>query len=356
MYLDNFLDSAFKTVNEKHLFHEKISQQLIPLKQNPLPNTNQTIVLKMKKATPTGIIAGVDSGFVSKKLSFLDLVLVRAVGAIFYYEKGILKKAEYYPNAFSFPEPLLLKSGLEKDEEQQSVSLTRLSAEVNTSISIIEKYKPKYIFVDGSIVPQYQDKPRNDSKINLDYTSIIHLFEKFYNVAEKNNCTIISCVEDSRGTRFKQLLEEEILPKTSLKISLKDAFDSSLLDYLLFEGERTFAFPYTKNTSAHAILKDLNEKWSKNINVFYLKASSFDRPLRVEFISDKSNLKEKADEIAGIVYSLSSLHREYSYPSVLIEADMRAGLNEQDISVVYDKLIDKLGPKIRMRRNSRPFK
>ena len=57
-----------------------------------------------------------------------------------------------------------------------------------------------------------------------------------------------------------------------------------------------------------------------------------------------------------MVYALSSLHKEYSYPSVLIEADLRAGLNETDISVVYDKLIDKLGPKIKMRRNSRPFK
>jgi hypothetical protein len=56
------------------------------------------------------------------------------------------------------------------------------------------------------------------------------------------------------------------------------------------------------------------------------------------------------------VFALSSLHKEYSYPSVLIEADLRAGLNETDISVVYDKLIDKLGPKVRMRRNSRPFK
>ena len=356
MYLDNFLDRAFETINKKHMFHEKVSTRLLPLKGSPSPSKDETVILKMKKATPKGIIAGVDSGFVSKKLSFLDLVLVRSVGAIFHYENGVLAKADYYPNAFSFPEPLLLKSGLEKDEEQQSVSLARLNAEVGTSIGVIEKYKPNYIFVDGSIVPQYQDKPRKDSKINDDYNSVISLFEKFYETAEKNNCTIISCIEDSRGTRFKQMLQEEILPKTSFPQDLlNDSFDSALLDYLLMKGERTFCFTYTKKTEAHAILKDIKEKWSKNINVFYLKASDFDKPLRVEFIAS-GNLKEKADEIAGVVYALSSLHKEYSYPSVLIEADLRAGLNEQDISVVYDKLIDKLGPKIKMRRNSRPFK
>ena len=62
-----------------------------------------------------------------------------------------------------------------------------------------------------------------------------------------------------------------------------------------------------------------------------------------------------ADKISSIVFSLSSLHKEYSYPSVLIEADLRAKLTEQDISIVYDRLIGKLGPKINMRRNNRPF-
>jgi hypothetical protein len=354
MYFSNFLDDASKTINEKHIFHEKLMEKLIPLKNTKIGEEN--LITNIKKTIPAGIIAGVDSWFVSKKLSFLDLVLVRTVGAIFYYEKGILAKAEYFPFAFSFPQPFLLKNGLEKDEEQQSISLRRLTQEVGTSISIIQKYKPKYLFVDGSIVPQYQDKPRADSKITNDYLSIIKLFQFFYETALENNCTIISCVEDSRGTRFKQLLEEKILPQTNLSQNLlADSFDSALLDYLLLEGERTFCFSYAKSIASHAILKDMSQKWSENISVFYLKASNLDKPLRVEFIS-KGNTKEEADEIAGIVYALSSLHKEYSYPSVLIEADMRAGLNEQDISVVYDRLIDKLGPKIRMRRNSRPFK
>jgi hypothetical protein len=354
MYFKDFLDDASNAINAKHDFHEKLIEKLVPLKNNEVGN--ESLVAKMTKAIPKGIIAGVDSGFVSKKLSFLDLVLVRTVGAIFYFEKGVLQKSDYFPAAFDFPKPFLLKSGLEKDEESQSISLRRLTEEVGNSISIIKKFNPKYIFVDGSIVPQYQDKPRTDSKITNDYLSIIKLFQLFYETADENGCRIISCVEDSRGTRFKQLLEEKVLSKTNLpKDLLKDSFDSALLDYFLIEGERTFCFPYTKSIESHAILKDMNQKWSDKVNVFYLKASDLDKPLRVEFIS-KGNKKEEADEIASIVYALSSLHKEYSYPSVLIEADLRASLNEQDISVVYDRLIDKLGPKIRMRRNSRPFK
>jgi len=353
MYFEDFLDDAFKAISAKNSDYEKSAKLLLPIKNTPSLNKEENVVEKINKVSLEGIIAGVDSGFVSKKLSYLDLVLVRAVGAIFSYKDGVLSKADYYPYSFSFPQPILLKSGLEKDEEQQSISLLRLKQEVQVSIDVIKKFKPKYIFVDGSIVPQYQDKPRNDSKINSEYNSIIYLFQEFYAVAQQNNCTIISCVEDSRGTRFKQILEE-LLPLKKINPSfLGDVFDSVLLDNFLLEGERTFHFSYTKNIAMHPILKDLNKVWGEKINVFYLKASNFDKPLRVEFIFTG---QEKVDEIASIVYTLSSLHKEYSYPSVLIEADLRAGLNEQDISVVYDKLVDKLGPKVRMRRNSRPFK
>ncbi len=352
MYND-FLNNASKVINEKHSINEKIVSKLSPFKNKKISAEN--LVEKVKKAELNFSISGVDSGFVSKKLSFLDLVLVRTAGVIFTFRKSELEKAQYYPKAFSFPEPFLLKAGLEKDEEQQSVSLRRLRQEVSTSVEIIKKFKPKYIFVDGSIVPQYQDKPRDESKVHSDYISILKLFELFYETAEENNCTIISCVEDSRGTRFRQLLEEKIFcENNNARNLLEDSFDIALLDALLLEGERTCSFTYTKKISSHAILKDLNEKWASKISAFYIKPSNLDKPLRVEFISKDS--KELIDEIASIVYTLSSLHKEYSYPSVLIEADLRAGLNEQDISVVYDRLVDKLGPKIRMRRNSRPFK
>ena len=68
-----------------------------------------------------------------------------------------------------------------------------------------------------------------------------------------------------------------------------------------------------------------------------------------------SDLKRVASEVAGVVLALSSIHKEYSFPSVLIEADIRAGLSEQEINVVYERLVDKLGGKVKLRRNNRPF-
>lgn len=359
MAFNKFFEEAVSAVNTRHSYNERLSSLLASLKVKSSPTRNELIVLPVSKEELSCSVAGVDSGFVSKKLSFLDLVLVKTTGVIFNYTEGQLTKAEYYPAPFSFPEPLLLRSGLEKDEEAQSVSLIRLEQEVNCSIEIIKKFKPKFLFIDGSIVPQYQDKPRKESEINNDYESIVKLFQKLYKIAEDNSTILVACVEDSRGTRFRQILQEEILPLNNVKLDsslLSGAFDASLLDYYLAQGERTFAFHYTNNVSNHAILKDYSKEWAESIFVFYLKCSTFDKPLRVEFIcKNKEDVSKCAKSIASIVYSLGSLHKEYSFPSVLIEADLRAGLSEQEISVVYDRLVDKLGGKIRMRRTNRPF-
>ncbi len=355
---NNFLEDAVKAISERHSFNEKLSGSIIHLKSKISPNKMEPIVLKVSKAELNSSIAGVDSGFVSKKLSFLDLILVKTAGVVFEYKDSHLSKTIYYPAPFSFPVPKILREGLERDESEQSVSLVRLREEINCAIEIIKKYKPKFLFIDGSLVPQYQDKPRKESELNDEYHSIISLFEKLYKSADENNTILVSCVEDSRGTRFRTILQEEILPlHTKIQASvLNNAYDVALLDYYLHPAERTFAFPYTNIVENHAILKDYSPQWANSVFVFYLKAADFDKPMRVEFIvKDKSNLKKLSDSIASVVYSISSLHKEYSFPSILIEADLRAGLSEQEISVVYERLIDKLGTKIRMRRSNRPF-
>lgn len=356
MYFDDFIEKTYESIREKNNFNKEISNKLLFLKKKLSFNNSDNFVEPIEDINFSGVIAGVDSGFVSKRMSFVDIVLIRTCGAIFTYCDSVLKKADYFPSPVILPKPILLKNGLEKDEELQSVSLERLKEEIMTSIEIIKKYKPNYLFIDGSIVLQYQDKPRKDSDLTSDYKSMINLFEELYGIAQENSTILISTIEDSRGNRFNQITSSFVNSFSSKK-ELSYLSDTAILDYLLLKKERTFSFPYTQDIESHAILKDYSKKWSKNIFVFYLKPSEFDFPLRVEFIClDNSKLKKVSDEIASIVYKLSSLYREYAYPSILIEADLRARLNEKDISIVYEKLIDKLGSKLVMRRNSRPFK
>lgn len=359
MVFEDFFKGVVDAVEKRHSFNERVASCLLPIKRSLSPSGVEALILPVVRSSLDFSVGGVDSGFVSKKLSFIDLVLIKTAGVVFDYKNSVLSSFDYYPAPFSFPEPVLLKSGLERDEETQSVSLIRLEKEVSCAISVIKKYKPKYFFVDGSLVPQYQDKPRKDSEINEDYFSVVKLFELLYSVAKINSTILVGCVEDSRGTRFRQILQEEVILKKSIRIDSKlldSSFDASLLDYYLDCGERTFAFPYTNSSSSHAILKDYSSEWANSIFVFYIKCSLFDKPLRVEFVLNKgSDLKSVSDSVAGVVLALSSLHKEYSFPSVLIEADIRAGLSEQEINVVYERLVDKLGGKIRLRRKNRPF-
>lgn len=331
-----------------------MAERLLPLKGRAFEISaemrEERLVSKVRGWVPDCRIAGVDSGFVAKRLASVDLVLVRAMGVVFDYSKGVLASASYHPGYFRFPEPHLSFPALEQDEVEQSKSLLRLHEELGAAKKLIEKHSPKYLFLDGSIVPQYQDKPRRESALTGKYADLVSGFDSLYALAEKNACTLIATVEDSRGRRFMELLSG--LAGSPVAAML----DPSFLDYYLDVGERTCAFTYTKDIEKHPVLQDFNSKWAGSIHGLYLKPAPLDRPLRCEFICH-GDVAEKADEIASVAMALSSMHREYAYPSVLIEADLRAKLSGDEIDIVYNKIMDKLGAgvRLRMRRENRPF-
>ncbi|MEK6972761.1 MAG: DNA double-strand break repair nuclease NurA [archaeon] len=315
------------------------------------------LVFPIAEHTLNSRIAAVDSGFVGKNLYSFDLLFIRTAGVLFTYKNNILERAAYYPEMFSFPKPIFINGALQLDESSVSRSLYRLFEEIGLAKEIIEKEKPEYCLIDGSIIPQHADKPRKDSKVTNSYSKVISLFESLYKAAEDNGTILIGCIEDSRGSRFREIIQQNFVSELN-KPRLDDCYDSVLLDSLLKEKERTSAFHYTNNIEMHPILSDFNEKYSKAVNVCYLKPSKYDRALRIEFLSNERNekLTEFVDKISPVICQLSSLHREYAFPSPLIEADLRAGLNPDEIEFVFNKIADKLGNNFRlMRRDSRPF-
>ncbi len=363
------IEDAVKAITGNEQQRERIAKSLFALRKKDFSGFHsrelleKQFIFQVPKIELNARIAGIDSGFIGKPLHSIDIVLVRAVGTVFSFKKSVVDKAEYYPNFFSFPTPHIANLALDNNEFECSKSLLRLREEIGTAKKVIEKYSPDYCLLDGSIIPQYADKPRSNSPLVNNYYNIISEFQSLYETAEKNNCQLIACVEDSRGSRFNSILQETVLAKEKLcdAKQLDNCFDSVLLDHLLQKGERSFAFSYTKKISEHPILNEFEKKWAESVFAFYLKPSGFDRPLRVEFLHSRGEnsqaLTEHANNVAGIVFALSSLHREYAFPSVLIEADLRAGLKPEEVDLVFNKIRDKLGKKLSMqlRRNSRPF-
>src|SRR3989344_3602755 len=92
-------------------------------------------------------------------------------------------------------------------------------------------------------------------------------------------------------------------------------------------------------TALKAVYKFKEEK----IYTVYIKSVDYDRPLRIDFFSDKEKLNKNTKNITEIIYKISKHNRNYSYPSVLVEADARAKLTEVEIEHFKSALAEKLG-------------
>ncbi|MBU0636338.1 DNA double-strand break repair nuclease NurA [Candidatus Micrarchaeota archaeon] len=367
MRLFSVIGEAVQTIQSNESQRKRLAEQLVFLREQGLKELNSTeapenqFIIPIQPSALNCRVCGGDSGFVSKSLHSIDLVLVRTVGVLFEYQNGIVTKTKYWPNFFDFPQPFLSNHALDLDELNTSKSLLRLKEEIKMAKQMIESEKPDFCLLDGSLVPQYMDKPRKDSKLAEEYHGLLDLFLELYQTAEQNNTELVGCVEDSRGSRFQSILGETILPffKKQKPLGLDFILDSVLLDHVLQKNERSFAFPYTKSIKDHAILQDFGLDWGNRLFACYLKPSELDRPLRIEFLHSpkKGSLTEHTNCIASTIGALSGLHREYAYPSVLIEADLRAHLKPEEIDVVFNKICDQLSKRVRMqlRRNSRPF-
>lgn len=312
---------------------------------------DDVLFVPVEKPELNETVAGIDSGFANVSMLSIEIVLVRAVAAIFKYKKNMLEHAYYLPEIIQMPEPIINSRILQNEDIMPNKSLQRLLKEITLASETIERFKPDFCFLDGSIIPQRADKPRKNSSVRPLYKEVVNAFESLYKKADENNCMLVACVEDSRGTRL-----QEILGFSESESLCNDAF---LLSYVLKEGQRSFAFPYSKNPEEHPVLKDFQKKYAERLYAFYLRASNYDLPLRVEFLASTNNhskIKEELERISAVCYALSSGHREYSYPSVLIEADIHARLRPEEINIVMDKIYCKLQAHAKLlRRNRRPF-
>ena len=342
--MEEVIEKAAEQINRMQHYQKEVQSRIKSLRNAKCDRLEERLCIEVAKKELDCKVAAVDSGFVVKSFYSVDLLLVKAKAAVFEYGNNVLKKAQFWPELEVMPKPILLGHSLERDELNAARSLYRLKEEIGLAKHVLERFKPDVLLLDGSIVPQQADKPRNDSELRSLYKSLILDFEELYRTAEERNCLLVGVIEDSRGARFKRIIEE------SFGITLNGFSDVSLANVLLNKNERTAVFNYSSEGEKHYVLSDFSEEWRNRIFAFYLKPSEIDLPIRVEFIANEPN------KIASIILSLSSFHKEYAYPSVLIEADMRSRVNNQEIEMVLEGLTKRIkGEFTLMRRERRPF-
>ena len=149
-------------------------------------------------------------------------------------------------------------------------------------------------------------------------------------------------------TKFSKLVEIDYRP------IVKQLRDTDLLYQVLDTNERTFEFLLTNfNDESDKDLPDFS------IHCFYMKTAEFDTPLRIEFPVLFSTQHEQAQTISSLVNAVSKYNPEYGLPSVIIEADARARLQETDADILVDEIASKIGYtsfSLQKRRNRLPFK
>jgi len=313
----------------------------------------------VKKFEPDEIrIAAVDGGIVKRSLHGFDFVLARGVGVCFFYKNGRVYKVDYYPEKMPTPEFFVLEA-LSDLDWAHTTSIVRQKIEIKTAKEVAEKLKPDVLLLDGSIIPHYQDRPAKSSRVYEGYQEMVSLYKHLFKTCLAKGIMLAGVVEDSRGTRFCEMVNEKILSKVShpsvpeLKKILAKTRDTNLLYWILNEGERTGVFPYSERAKEHPVMKDFTD-FAERIFSFYLKTARFDRPIRIDYLGDEN----QADRFASIVYSISSHHSGYGIPSVLIEADQVAKLAEDDMENIYEQILTQTGslPSIfKLRRDMRPF-
>ena len=276
-----------------------------------------------------------------------------------------------------------MRSGLDSHDVMWHKSLYRLKGELSCAAELIRTHSPSALLIDGSIAPLLSDKPSEESEIRPLYDEVVAVYKSLYESAWATGCTLAGVIKDSRSKRFIDIVQKHTSssgPEAGAgdKAGANDAAgakqdeqapasaprppdsgflhtsDTNFLYFMLEAGERTCAFKYSSAPTSHQVLKDLGQ-WSEKILSFYLKPVKDDRPLRVEFLSGQKTFSE----VASLVHSLSHLHKAYAYPAVLIEADLRAALDEDEFERAYGSLFSKLGRSaslMRLRRNSRPFR
>ncbi|MFB6075959.1 MAG: DNA double-strand break repair nuclease NurA [Candidatus Aenigmatarchaeota archaeon] len=297
-------------------------------------------------------IGGTDGGLVKKSYQGLDLILVRAVSAIFSYKDNKLEDVDYIPGVSPTPELKIYDNLQSKTDFSKAANISRLFRETETILETL-KGKSDLVLADGSILPHPSDVPKRKSPVYRDFKKLLSKYEELYKLSGETQ--FAGVCEDSRARKFVRLIEGELEISDKNEL-IKRSRDISLLNYMLKKGERSFVFRYSKNPKQNPILNKL-KGYGENIYSFYMKNTHYDLPVRVDFYSEENPIKT-AGKISSMIFNISSDNEEYGLPTVLIEADRRAKISKNELEMIHSSIKDRCGdlPNLRdLNRRNRPF-
>ncbi|MCD6403030.1 MAG: DNA double-strand break repair nuclease NurA [Candidatus Aenigmarchaeota archaeon] len=307
----------------------------------------------IKRVNPTSMnntrILAVDGGLQKKSLQGVDLILVRACAVLYEFSEGKLVNVEYYPSEFPKPKLRWSFEPLSEFEFGWKTGYERQMEEISVAIEAFKRWDPDFVILDGSVIPHYSEIPETSKSLSEEFKKLVDSYNQLFKLVKRK--TLFGVVKESRGKRFcSEVLEEVKDLPLELKPLVSNVRDTVILDVLLEKNERTMTFSYSSSPDFHPILRHFPE-FSDKVYGFYIRNAEFDVPIRVDFISE--NPEEDADRISSLLINLTK-NSFYAIPSILIEADQRARINEELLDSVQGFISSLVGD-ISDNKRKRPF-
>ena len=307
------------------------------------------------KADLRGIsISAVDGGLLVKNLVGLDLIFTRATGVIFSYRhtgkvevKYLQTKAPNIGMFHNFATNNLL-------ELEFLAGLYRIREELSMARLVLNENIADILLLDGGIFPivPLLNQLTNTNNIKI-FKDVVAEYTNLLDTVDMTNTILAGVIKDSRKSTFVSWLLKVIplflatskrlqgILKSDYRIALQQTNDSEFLYLLLRPGERTTFAKYNLEIDTHSNV--LSTKRKDSFGYFYLKTVKYDHPLRVEFYDPSANFVHIGEKLASVIYASASFHQRFGLPNVLIEADSRARLSQQDIDFLYRQILIKAG-------------
>ena len=324
------IDSIVSSIEKKEDMIRQIAEKI----KTEKPDIKKTIMpVKLNNIT----IAGIDGGLLKKEYSSISVIITRAVGVIFSYKDDKLNDTSYIPSAVAPPKYFMTDIPKDPHELDKEASIIRINEEIERAIECADK-NPDMIILDGTIIPHPSTEPKAKTGLSKKYKDLIKRIEHLIDKCKKNKIILAGVCEDSRSDSFCKTLGIR-----------EDCADIQLASYLLEKDERTEAYQTE-------VPKNFNSIKQSIYNII-IKPSEYDKPMKIQFIST-TDTQKTADTLSSIINRISSHHREYTAPTILIEADQRAKLDSSELLFIENEIKTRLGTRtasFELRRNRRPF-
>ncbi len=317
------------------------------------------IINPISKIDPSGLsFCAVDGGIVQRQIASYNIILLRAIAVIFKYIQGQPPYVNFFPDPF--PKVDVIYSRIaNQNESDQFGALLRIKKELSTAIAAIHSENINILIMDGALHFHPTDIPNKGSSNFKLFMEVIELYKELYRISKENHIYLIGLIKDSHSNAFikNMLILLPVLLKSNSELKeilsydyrniLERCYDVDILNYMLNTGERSAVLKIAKN----------NTLINSDIYYFYLKSSEFDLPVRVEFLL-QNDIFTDVSRISGALLPIMGHHIEFSLPAPLIEADMRAKIDSQQIEEIINHIALLSGVPyslFRKRRERSPF-